>query len=72
MLDERLKVWMVKDSAPALAASQADVAEFAILHGAGNLIVGDAEIRCRLIDRQQPASSGMPELFFIASVLRTR
>ena len=36
-----------------LAAPHVDVAEFAVLHEGGDLIVGDAEIRRRLIDRQQ-------------------
>jgi hypothetical protein len=57
MLDERLKVWNGEAVArPLLASSHVDVAEFAVLYETGDLILGDAEIRCRLIDRQQPGS----------------
>ena len=49
MLDERLKVWNGKAIArPLFAASHVDVTEFAVLHEAGDLILSDAEIRCRL------------------------
>ena len=58
MLDERVKVWHGEAIArPLLATTHIDVAEFAILHEGGDLIVGDAEIGCRLVDRQQPGES---------------